>query len=98
MNQRLHLGLHKCQPAPVSVLIAALRVAMEATGASIADTAKWCGVSPPTICRWLRGERPVAFEKVMRSQRLYPHFIDYLVTFHTSKFDSQAGIAIASDC
>ena len=82
MNAHTGPGLRKCQPSPSALLIAALRFAMSETEASLADTAKWCGVNPATIKRWLRGEHPVAIERVMLSRRLWPAFWSSLADAH----------------
>lgn len=83
----------RCQPAPSSVLIDALRSAMRAEGASIADAALWCDVTPATIKRWLNGSNVIAVERVMGSKRLWPHFRASLLEYRRA---SERRIPIAS--
>lgn len=84
----------KCQLATGSILRVALRSAMDATEACLEDAAKWCGVSVATIKRWLRGERPVAVEKVLRSQRLGPVFLSHLVLLNAAKPERDEPVAV----
>lgn len=77
-------SLRKCQPlgthAPTSnlSLSKSLRSAMQVVGASAADVASWCDVTPRTVQRWLAGEQPVSVAQVMLSRRLWPVFLDEL--------------------
>lgn len=57
----------------------ALRHAMDKTGATQADAARWCRVSERTIRDWLAERAPINLRAVLRSGRLRREFIRYLL-------------------
>jgi hypothetical protein len=57
----------------------ALRYAVEHSGASLEASARWLGKDAATLRRWLRGERRIDVEAVMRSRHLWPLFLRCLV-------------------
>lgn len=67
-----------------SILIASLVQAMTATAASQLAAARWTGVTPATIRRWLTGETPINVEAVLASMRLGTVFMECLYVNESS--------------
>jgi hypothetical protein len=65
---------------PRTILSAALKHSLLVTGTSVPAAARFMGRrSTKTVKRWLRGSTPIVVEAVMKSRRLWPHFLRCLV-------------------
>lgn len=62
-----------------ATLRAAFAHAVEKSKGSQSAVAMWLGKNPSTIRRWLKDERPLDIEAMMRSAKLWPHFFRCLL-------------------
>lgn len=62
---------------------ATLRVAfahaVKKSKGSNSAVARWLGKNPSTVRRWLKDERPLDMEALMRSAKIWPHFFRCLL-------------------
>jgi predicted transcriptional regulator len=60
------------------VLKVCLEFSMNETGMNAADVAAAIGVSEATVSRWRTDDHAVEVRKIMRSRKLWPHFLLHL--------------------
>jgi predicted transcriptional regulator len=48
---------------------------MKSAGFNASRVARECGISPATVSKWLSDDHAIVVSKIMRSRKLWPHFL-----------------------